>query len=210
VTTDTADPFDEEENAGLWPELYHPEYPFQNCWSALRKQFGWASWETIKGAISALQIGGLLGTSLFLPTFESNKKNFRSSGELIPVPEVLDEVPDGAALELEANRPMIAANKGAGRGATMIFAPTINPATFLHFSWFNESCALRDYSRSPTIMPLEDRSMRTSNVRARITKEIVIRNRRPISDTQYWHETTQNVNHSELSRELGQDQTGSC
>ncbi len=81
----------------------------------------------------------------------------------------------------------------------MIFAPSLNPGTFLHFSWLNGSCALRDYSNSPNIMPFEDRSKRKSEVIAKIVKEIAIRNRKPISDTRYWHETTQNLNKSELT-----------
>ena len=88
----------------------------------------------------------------------------------------------------------------------MIYAPKINSNTFVHFSWLNESCAIRDYSKSPTIMPFENRNFHTSDVRRNIAKEVVIRNRRPISDTRYWYETTINLNKSELSDKLSKDE----
>jgi hypothetical protein len=205
ITTDDSNPLDKPSNETSLPELYHPEYPFQNCWKDLRSQYGWISWDAIASLVQNLSTDGKLRESLFLATFESNRRNFKSASgptlEEAPVTEdertfsleeTLDTVPQQAA------GPGKTAT-GSGRGATMVYAPTINPSTFLHFSWLNESCAIRDYSKSPNIMPFEDRNFRTSDVRRRITKQVVIRNRRPISDTRYWHETTMNLNLSEVS-----------
>ena len=47
-------------------------------------------------------------------------------------------------------------------------------------------------------MPFEDRQRRTSDVISSKEKEVFIRNRRPISDMQYWYETTVNLNKKEL------------
>jgi hypothetical protein len=196
ITPDLRNPFSSDINAALWPELFHPQYPFQNCWAQLRSQFGWLSWEAVRGFLVGLEQDGLLTRSLFLPTFQSNRANFRCV--LPPDPERSSESaipPSGEALDLPVKE---LSSTGAGRGATMIYAPSINPGTFLHFSWLNESCALRDYSKSPTIMPLDERSISATEVRKRITKQVVVRNRRPISDTQYWYQTTLNLNQAEL------------
>jgi hypothetical protein len=204
ITTDRTDPFENFDNAGLWPELYHPEYPFRNCWKELRPQFGWASWDSVErlmGALSASENG--TESSVFSPTLDANRQNFRMGLGASVIEAGTDEV--GAALETEvigrniAPRPsQVAFNNRGSRGATMIFAPSINPSTFLHFSWLNESCALRDYSNSPNIMPFEDRTKQTSEVISKIVKEVAIRNRRPISDTHYWNETAHNLNKTEL------------
>ena len=47
-------------------------------------------------------------------------------------------------------------------------------------------------------MPLEDRQRRASEVVSIIDKEVFIRNRKPISDMNYWYETTVNLNKTEL------------
>ena len=209
ITTDDANPLEKPGNEAAWPELYHPDYPFQNCWKDLRCQYGWISWDAVASLVRNLSTEGKLRESLFLPTFEPNRRNFKGiSGLISDEPPRTEDEPTFSLDESLSTKPQKAAGparavSGPGRGATMIYAPTINPGTFLHFSWLNESCAIRDYSKSPTIMPFEDRTLRTSDVRARITKEIVIRNRRPISDTRYWYETTTNLNTSELSSTSG-------
>ena len=205
ITADRSDPFENLDNKGLWPELYHPEYPFRNCWKELRPQFGWASWDSVErimGTLPATENGA--EGSIFLPTLEANRQNFRmglgasliegSNGEVGVAVDTESAAGKNTALRL----PQGTFNNRGSRGATMIYAPSINPGTFLHFSWLNESCALRDYSNSPNIMPFEDRTKRTSEVIGKIVKEIAIRNRSPISDTHYWNETTHNLNKTEL------------
>jgi hypothetical protein len=76
----------------------------------------------------------------------------------------------------------------------MIYAPALNANTYLHFSWLNEKCAIRDYSRSPNAMPFEDRSKATSQVIALISHEAMIRNRELIPNVAYWHRTTMDLN----------------
>jgi hypothetical protein len=205
ITSDESNPLDDASNEPALPELYHPEYPFQNCWSDFRSQYGWASWDKTASLVRSLLSDGRLQQSLFLATFERNRRNFKSISELIS--ETAAPIDDEDTFDLEEKvrsepRPSSRSTgtaHGSGRGATMINAPKINPNTFVHFSWLNESCAIRDYSKSPTIMPYENRNFRTSDVRHSVAKQVVIRNRRPISDTRYWYETTMNLNKSELS-----------
>jgi hypothetical protein len=203
ITTDTSNPFDNPANQDFWPELYHPDYPYQNCWKELRSQFGWVSWDSVESTTERFASGTSdTEGSIFLPTLEANRRNFKNGLGTISTEENTDVI--SVRLDDQSATTPIATPKSAGgprgtRGATMIYAPSINPSTFLHFSWLNESCALRDYSNSPNIMPFEDRSKRKSDVTAKIVKEIAIRNRRPISDTRYWHETTKNLNETELT-----------
>lgn len=206
ITTDVSDPFEDTANEPLWPELYHPEFPFQNCWKQFRAQFAWTSWAKIEDLFRKMEADAVLRESLFLGSFSKNRRSFKagtgspwsSEGPGEPPPEevAVPVLAHGLSVPAPQRRPF-PGNRGA-RGASMIYAPGVNPSTFVHFSWLSESCAIRDYSRSPNIMPLEDRSMRTSEVVAGIAREAVIRNRRPISDTRYWHETTLEVNKAEL------------
>ena len=205
ITLDDHDPFENPENEPLWPEIFHPDYPFQNCWKQLRVQFAWTSWDKLEAALRRLAGDGKLGAdSLFLPTFEKNRRNFKAS----PAAQFEADRPAESEIAVEEgwgsepSKPIPftpAPTSGRGkRGATMIYAPSINRRTFLHFSWLDESCAIRDYSQSPNIMPLEDRQRRKADVLSEIKKEVFIRNRRPISDTKYWYETTTNLNKMEL------------
>jgi hypothetical protein len=203
ITPDSNDPFEAKENEAIWPVLYHPEFPFQNCWRNLRPQFGWISWDAVKETIRSLEAEGKLGfPSLFLGTYESNLRNFKFSGmPFVSTPVEGQSSPDDIQESNDSGvvfwSPTPIRSAADGKGVRMIYAPDINPRTFLHFSWQHESCALRDYSKSPTLMPVEVRSWQTAEVRKRLTKEIPIRNRRPISDVEYWHKTTMHLNASE-------------
>lgn len=215
ITTDTSNPLTNSGYEALWPELYHPDYPFQNCWNDLRSQYGWASWDSISTIMREFVASGKLPGSLFLPTFGPNRRNFKSSPVSVQQEATLSEddehaiSPEPYSLHSAPTSTHEVGSASSRRGATMIYAPTISSDTFLHFSWLNESCAIRNYSKGPTIMPFEDRHYHTTDVRRRITKEVVIRNRRPISDTHYWYETTKNLNDSELSgKSKSQDTTG--
>ena len=206
ITSDVSEPFSDSANEPVWPELYHPEFPFQNCWKQLRGQFGWSSWAKVEGFFQKLVANANSPDSLFLTAIDRNRRNFKAGTGSQGMGDELDEssqedlVETGAeAITVPAAQSRsLPANRGS-RGGSMIYAPGINSSTFLHFSWLSESCAIRDYSRSPNIMPLEDRSMRTSEVLAGITREVAIRNRRPISDMRYWNETTLELNKIELS-----------
>lgn len=203
ITHDGLDPFDSPANEPLWPELYHPDFPYQNAWKQLRAQFAWASWDSLEAVIRAMHSRGELGEgSYFLPTLEMNRRNFKvAAGAAMDTPstdtfDTEEDVPE-ESVSIHAAPARAPGGRGS-RGASMIYAPSINRRTFLHFSWLNESCAIRDYSQSPNIMPLEDRQRRASEVFSIIEKEVFIRNRKPISDMNYWYETTVNLNKTEL------------
>jgi hypothetical protein len=205
ITTDTVNPFDNPNCQTCWPELYHPAYPYENCWKQLRGQYIWTSWARVEGFFDSLEPSPGDG-ALFLPTVAKNRSNFKF-GTGVPVPtgmsasiEESDEPPTEVALPAMALSDESAVAKSSsilrrpGRGATMIYAPTLNPNTYLHFSWLNENCAIRDYSMSSNAMPFEDRTKGTSGVRAAISHEVMIRNREPISNVTYWHRTTTELN----------------
>jgi hypothetical protein len=61
--------------------------------------------------------------------------------------------------------------KRPNEGVSLIYAPKINPRTFLHFYWRKKGCALRNYSGSDTKEPKVDRRQ-TSHVERMIDKEI--------------------------------------
>ena len=83
ITTDDSNPLEVVGNGPHWPELYHPDYPFQNCWPNLRDQFGWISWEAIAKLMRAFVDEAKIRQSLFLSTFEPNRRNFKSSSPLL-------------------------------------------------------------------------------------------------------------------------------
>lgn len=205
ITTDVSNPLTNQENRPIWPELYHTDYPFKNCWEQFKSQYSWISWEQVRGLVERLNSeNSLMEGSLFLPTLEKNRKNFKSGLGVSPTYESDSLAEDSSADEVEEKSPLIMPPQLAPsllrgtRGASMIYAPEINSKTFLHFSWKNESCAIRDYSKGPNIMPPEDRTLKKSEVERRIKKEITIRNRESISDTRFWFETTINLNRIEL------------
>jgi hypothetical protein len=82
---------------------------------------------------------------------------------------------------------------------SLIYAPQINPRTFLHFSWRNESCALRDYSRSDTEEPSPDRKQ-TSYVERMIDKEIRVPNKKNVQDVSFWHQKILEENNVHLKK----------
>lgn len=90
--------------------------------------------------------------------------------------------------------------KGPLQGTRLIYAPQINPRTFLHFSWRNESCALRDYSRSDTGEPSPDWSYQRYHVERMIDKEIRVPNKRNVHDVSFWHQQILEVNTAYLKK----------
>jgi hypothetical protein len=82
------------------------------------------------------------------------------------------------------------------KDVVMIYAPKINPKTFLHFSCAGGSCVLRDYSHG-TGKPVEDSSFtrRDVNKEIRIKKEIPEGHNRPnIEQYGEWHQRTIKLN----------------
>jgi len=85
-------------------------------------------------------------------------------------------------------------------GTWLIYAPQINPHTFLHFSWTNESCALRDYSRSDTEEPSPDRNYQTSDVERMIDKKIKVHNKKNVLDVSFWHQKILEANNAHVKK----------
>jgi hypothetical protein len=85
-------------------------------------------------------------------------------------------------------------------GTRLIYAPKINPRTFLHFSWKDESCALRDYSRSDTEEPSPDRSYQTSYVERMIDMEFRVPNKKNVQDVSFWYQKILEKNNVHLKK----------
>jgi hypothetical protein len=84
------------------------------------------------------------------------------------------------------------------RGKSLVFIPSINDKTFLHFSWNNESCAIRDYSNG---YPKIYRNFQTSQIRQFIEKdrEFIINTKEPpIDDIEYWYNRIIGLNKEKL------------
>ena len=78
----------------------------------------------------------------------------------------------------------------------LIYAPNVNQRTFLHFSWKNESCALRDYSLSDVREPIPDRTHSKSGVARLVEKEVEVprKGRGNIHQVAFWHELILRMN----------------
>jgi hypothetical protein len=82
------------------------------------------------------------------------------------------------------------------KDVAMIYAPEINPKTFLHFSWAGDSCELRDYSQG-TVKPIKDSRFTRREVNKKI--KIIIHNaegmNRPnIENYAEWYKMTLELN----------------
>ena len=87
--------------------------------------------------------------------------------------------------------------KGTGR---LVYVPEIYRNTFVHFSWQDESCALRDFSKSPNVKPRPERGYATSFVEPQIQNEEVMTERRNVKDIAFWHKRTIEANEKYLAR----------
>jgi hypothetical protein len=182
LTSDLVNPYFVERNTQFLPELFHTEYGKQNCWHDLKHQFGWINYRALESIIlSLLDENVAISQSLFLESMELNRKN----------------MPNGRVTTHSRNGMQL---RGS-RGTSLIYAPTIRPATFLHFSWWDESCALRDYSLHSSLAPIPQRDYETSQVRLIVKREITMLKEAPISDVAYWHSRISELNKSLLVNE---------
>ena len=81
------------------------------------------------------------------------------------------------------------------KSVSMIYAPQINPHTFIHFSWEGESCGLRNYALGG--MPAPDYSRKTSDVASLIQHEVRYgagTNRPPVHRLEDWRRITADLN----------------
>jgi hypothetical protein len=166
LTTDSSNPFEEEHQGWILPELFHPKHGLDNCWNQIKHQFGWVNYVALKEVIESLFVGSTFEfDSLFLESLEINGKNMGRSTNIV-------------SSGYEPTR----------RGTSIIYAPQINAKTYLHFSWRGENCALRDYSLSSTEEPYAERSFRTSDVRKLIEEEVPLTRREGVTNTSRMHQ----------------------
>jgi hypothetical protein len=175
LTNDRTNPYLDENNSQFFPELFHATHGRDNCWQKMKHQFGWVNYSTLEAVIQRLKAENIVaGESLFLKSMELNRKN----------------MPGGIAAKHPQNGPQSAGS----RGTSLIYAPKINPGTFVHFSWWDESCALRDYSLHSTIGPIPQREYATSQIRPSIKRELQIEGKHSVKDVTYWHKKINGLN----------------
>jgi hypothetical protein len=171
LTTDGSNPFSSLIPEDLLPGLYQLQNGLKNCWTEMHTQFGWLNYEKLRNLAELMSTQGLLpGGSLFLGSLGLNLANMDISSH--------------------NPKPGIAVT----RGVALIYAPKIDSATFLHFSWLGEGCALRNYSLHPDRVPSPDRGYQTSEIRSLVERHISADGRRSIEDTQFWHQRTSEAN----------------
>lgn len=82
ITTDRMNPLDQPECQDFLPELFTAESPDSSCWDQLRDQYAWSSWWSIAEFFEKLKASGTLDGSLFLPSFEKNRRNLHGGGRV--------------------------------------------------------------------------------------------------------------------------------
>jgi hypothetical protein len=200
ITNDEQNPFLRVSDDYL-PELFKPELSglhlsFTNCWSECRRRFGWLNYTKMRTFIDSVQNRLTIG-SLFLQSLNINQRNMKGHSQLR-----MTEPPTVAAQQERPDVDHLAGKKlsHSGRGVSLIYAPQINPRTFLHFSWRNESCALRDYSGTDTRELSPDRRFQTSDVERMIDKEILVPYKRSRNDVSFWHQKILEANNAYLKK----------
>lgn len=181
LTLDSKNPFDDPNMDAYMPEIFLSGST-ANQWQIEKKRFGWVGWSRILKLIR--EWSNRDEPSLFIETWAFLGLQPREDD-----PAVSDQ-PMITASGWTATRPV--------QGVALVFAPQINRRTYLHFSWKQEGCAMRDYSRSDTDIPKADRSRRTSQVLPLIADEFPTTPQRPkYTEVQSWHQrvTDANRNH---------------
>jgi hypothetical protein len=172
LTTDCSSPFLDQNLLPLFPELFHPDFGTQDCWTDMKHQFGWINYSALEDLSRRLVAQGDLGRKLlFEKSWELNRRNMESGTQ---------------SGRISADSPKEGDPVRSGRGTSLIYAPSLNATSFLHFSWWGESSALRDYSQSSTLQPLPDRRFATSEIRKLIQREIVATREAPVESVTYW------------------------
>jgi len=202
ITNDEQNPFLRVSD-DILPELFKPELSglrlsFTNCWSEYRRRFGWLNYAKMQTFIDSVQNRMSLG-SLFLQSLNINQRNMKGHSQLrMTKPPTVATQQERLDVDHLAERKL----SHSGQGVSLIYAPQINPHTFLHFSWRNESCALRDYSRSDTGQPAPDRSYQISRVERMIDKEISVprEDKENVPVVSFWHKKILDANNAHLKK----------
>jgi hypothetical protein len=202
ITNDGQNPFLRVSEDYL-PELFKPELSglhlsFTNCWSEYRMRFGWLNYTKMRTFIGSIQNRLTMG-SLFLQSFSINQRNMKGHSQLR-----MPEPPTVTAQQERFDIGHLAGKKlsHSGQGVSLIYAPQINPRTFLHFSWKNESCALRDYSGTDRRELSPDKRFQTSDVERMIDKEIRVPNKdkENVTVVSFWHQKILEANNAHLEK----------
>ena len=201
ITNDEQNPFPCVSDDYL-PELFKPKLSgirlsFTNCWSEYRRRFGWLNYTKMHTFIGSIQ-SRLPQGSLFLQSLSINQRNMKGYSQLrMTEPATVTAQQEILDIGHLAGKKL----SHSGQAVSLIYAPQINPHSFLHFSWRNESCALRDYSRSNTEEPLPDRKQ-TSQVERMIDKEISVppKDKENVPVVSFWHQKILEANNTYLKK----------
>jgi len=179
ITTDHMNPLEDPRSEAFLPELYSASCPSRNCWAEVKGRFLWTSWSKIEHHLHAAYPEGEGRESHFLQTIVKARENFIfATGSLPPI--------------------RYRSRERGYKSSSLIYAPAINPRTFVHFSWEGNGTAIRDYSRNSIQEPIPDRSRTTEEVEAEIRAEYRIK-RTPYTDVAFWHSKTIELNGTALA-----------
>ncbi len=134
LTSDPNNPLTIPGHQPWFPEIF-VDAQQGNVWGGHANRFGWANWATLRN----LALGWNDPHARFLQNLNFNFPHQADDDE--PLAGVAQGVPPG----WPPDRP--------SRGVSLIYAPTINNHTFLHFSWRLNSCCLRDFTQHPPLLP---------------------------------------------------------
>jgi len=80
-------------------------------------------------------------------------------------------------------------------GQTMVYIPSINPATFLYLNWLHDSCRLRDYSGYTGYNLFENTPPRLEWLEKQgIKYEVAVLDGKIALNNTYWHQKTKELN----------------
>lgn len=128
MTSDDANPFDDQALQAYWPEIFTSTDPLNNQWESARHRFGWIGWQSVQRLAEAWP------GSLFSSAYALNAHYLATQA-------------NDASLVQGATPP-----RRTPRGVSVIYAPGISPdaqRTALHFSWRGPGCRLRNYIDPP-------------------------------------------------------------
>lgn len=162
LTTDVSNPFCSPQLRGLFPEMFEPGK--QEVSEGAIVRLGWTNWNDITAQTAEWD-----RSSLYHETLTLNRDRFPA-------------IPTSGDMEGETNV----------KGVMLIYAPSIDNETVLHFSWGRgKNCVLRNY-RGAVSLP-ETRAMLTSYVGPQIRQRWKLPRTRT-SDIHMWRQYTEQLN----------------
>lgn len=178
LTTDSSNPFEDTKIADYMPKIFLAD-AIDDQWATERSRFGWVGFHKVVELAQTWREKG--GVSLFMDNWAFLKPKLPVDDPAVPAP-LVSSSPDWSAVR-------------SPRGVSLIFAPRIAPHTYLHFSWRQANCALRDYSRSASDLPKPDRRFKTNEVLPFIEDELPTTiQRAEYTDTAAWHQRVIDAN----------------